>query len=1417
MLKKIGIALAVVVVVLVGAVLLVPRFIDWNDYKPEIAAAVREATGRNLTIAGDIEVSVLPGAEFVATDVRFANAEGAEPENMATVARIEGAVALFPLIGGDLVVERLVIQEPVVALRIGEDGQANWTFSPAAQETAASEPAASGEGSPVSDVRLDDVRIVGGVVTFVDARTGQEIEARDIAVAAALPNLSEPLAITGSMTLNGEPVSLEFDVATPADLMAGNRAAVTAMIDSQRLKMSYDGGVQREPVPGLDGTFDLDIPSAGELAAWLDRPLPEGQPDPGPVKAHAVFEADGGAVAIREATLEGESLQAQATGTLDISGDAPRLSLQVESGVLDFDRYLPQPTAAGATADAAPSPPRPQGDRDLLAEISDEPFDLSPLRNGAADVRVSVDGIKAAGYDVGKILFVATLGNGVLNAELQELALYGGGVTGSMNLDATGDTLAMSTSLDVAGVKTGELGAAATGGESPVTGTVSADLQLEGSGASPKALVGSLNGKLAVDLGGLDLGAAAPGAISGLKVDLDLPGIDSSPVLTGSVVYNKERVDFKATLDPLPAVVSGDRFAVDTQVTSKPLTASYAGAVLKEPVTGLDGTFQLSVPSVGRLASWLGTPLGPNQRDPGPLKARAVFAGEGGRVAIEQAVIEGDGLKAEASGSWAKEGDVTKLVLDAKAGVVDLDRYLPKQEGAAASQAANPGREGLLASIPNEPLDLSALRSLEADIDLALDGLKVSGQQIGKMAVAVDVNGGNLTAEIQQLALYGGSVQGRVSLEAGGSAPSYKAALDASNVDLGPALGAASGAEPPLQGSLTARLEAAGSGASPRGMVSATKAEVNGQASELTVAGEPPRRLEQVAFSAGIPGFDSPVNAEGSAVYDGEKVAVAVQADPLNKILGGQRFAVDLSVDSAPLKASYEGAVQQQPVPGLDGRMNVDIPAVGRLLAWLGQPLPSGQPEPGPLAVQAVLAADGATVALKEASIQGKALQASANATYDGSGEKPRIDARLDVQKADLDAYLPASAGGSSAPAQQAKGGGWSTEPLDLGMLSTANGNVEVNLNGVRYHGLDIQRGRVSSKLSNGVLNAGIASLKVAEGTVDGNVAVDGSGNAAAVDYDLTVSGVNARPLLRAFADTNRLSGRTEFNMKGSARGSSQKEMVSNLNGQGELRFFDGAIYGVNLAAVLRQVGTLGIQGGEEQKTDFAELGGTFNIRNGVFENRDLKMLAPLVRLNGGGTSNLPARTIDYRVEAKLVASLQGQGGEEALAGLPVPIQIGGTFDNPTYQVDWKSVFQAAAQDPERLKNMPADLLGAAQELGVNLKGLGGAGGLGDVLKSLPGGGGGANAPSGGSQPSLPLDPLKQLFGGKKSSGGTSGADPTQSGTDTTVAPQNAPATPENAPAEGAPAPQTTESPPAAPEPERKQDPLQQLKGLFGR
>ena len=58
--KKFLLGLLGVVIALVAAALVVPSFLDWNQYKAEIATLVESATGRKIDIRGDVSLAVLP-------------------------------------------------------------------------------------------------------------------------------------------------------------------------------------------------------------------------------------------------------------------------------------------------------------------------------------------------------------------------------------------------------------------------------------------------------------------------------------------------------------------------------------------------------------------------------------------------------------------------------------------------------------------------------------------------------------------------------------------------------------------------------------------------------------------------------------------------------------------------------------------------------------------------------------------------------------------------------------------------------------------------------------------------------------------------------------------------------------------------------------------------------------------------------------------------------------------------------------------------------------------------------------------------------------------------------------------------------------------------------------------------------------
>ncbi|MGH6949014.1 MAG: AsmA family protein, partial [Kiloniellales bacterium] len=299
--------------------------------------------------------------------------------------------------------------------------------------------------------------------------------------------------------------------------------------------------------------------------------------------------------------------------------------------------------------------------------------------------------------------------------------------------------------------------------------------------------------------------------------------------------------------------------------------------------------------------------------------------------------------------------------------------------------------------------------------------------------------------------------------------------------------------------------------------------------------------------------------------------------------------------------------------------------------------------------------------------------------------------------------YLPPEAEAESGGGQSAEpgsgGGGaesdWSDEPIDLAALKLADADLAFSAGAIKVRKIAIGKSVLTVKLNEGLLTADLSEMALYEGGGKGKVTLDGSKATPAVQANFDLADVQAQPLLRDAADMEKLLGTMNGKIAVTAQGKSQRELVSSLDGDGAITVLDGAIKGINIAAMLRSISVSALREGfsDSEQTDFAELSGTFQIADGIATNNDLKMDAPLLRLTGKGTVNLPERTIDYRLEPKAVASIEGQGGAEDLAGIMIPFRVAGPWSSPSFTPDIGGALKEQIKDPSKLKEKLKDLI----------------------------------------------------------------------------------------------------------------------------
>jgi AsmA protein len=284
----------------------------------------------------------------------------------------------------------------------------------------------------------------------------------------------------------------------------------------------------------------------------------------------------------------------------------------------------------------------------------------------------------------------------------------------------------------------------------------------------------------------------------------------------------------------------------------------------------------------------------------------------------------------------------------------------------------------------------------------------------------------------------------------------------------------------------------------------------------------------------------------------------------------------------------------------------------------------------------------------------------------------------LDIDQLNVDKYLPPK-GKEEKAAKEDK--------LDFSALKGLDIDGAIRIGALQVSKLKLAKLNAKLNIAGGRLDVAPLSVNLYEGTANGSLSLNASGNHLALKQNL--SGVSINPLMKDLADKDLLEGRGNVMLDVTSHGDSVTAMKKALGGTASLSLKDGAIKGINLAQSLRDLkGKLGAKQDATQqakagdKTDFSELTASLKIANGVAHNEDLAMKSPFLRLAGAGDIDIGGGQMNYLAKASVVANATGQGGAglEQLKGLTVPVRVTGPFESLSYKLELGSLVADAAK-----------------------------------------------------------------------------------------------------------------------------------------
>jgi uncharacterized protein involved in outer membrane biogenesis len=266
-------SLAVLVVLVVAGGSVVALSFDPDSLKPRIVAAVKQATGRDLTLNGRIRLGLSLQPTLVVQDVAFANPPGFSRPQMATLERLDVKLALIPLLSRRIEIASLVLEKPDIILETDAQGRPNWQFT---RESGPASPQAAAPGTrDATPIRISvaDVQIGNGMLTWRDDRTGQSEVFGLTSLRASAVSPQANLHVSMSATSNGAPFTLTGEFGPIARLLerdASDAWPVQAQLEVGGAKVAVDGSVA-QPLQGRGYRMKLtaNIPDLAALGPLL--------------------------------------------------------------------------------------------------------------------------------------------------------------------------------------------------------------------------------------------------------------------------------------------------------------------------------------------------------------------------------------------------------------------------------------------------------------------------------------------------------------------------------------------------------------------------------------------------------------------------------------------------------------------------------------------------------------------------------------------------------------------------------------------------------------------------------------------------------------------------------------------------------------------------------------------------------------------------------------------------------------------------------------------------------------------------------------------------------------------------------------------------------------------------------------------
>ncbi len=533
-LKILGFLLAGIIACVVLLLLGVALLVNPNDYKGRIAQQVKTTTGRDLTLTGDIKLSVFPWIALELGPASLGNPGGFGTEPFLSLQKAALRVKQLPHLRKELQVDRVEIDGLDLRLKRNAAGRGNWEGFGQIQAT--SQPLRkTGQASGTLD-ELGGVLIKHGRISFeaitvskLNVNIGNLSQHQAVPVKASFDLDTGPggnsmtfasaftvgsdmpakhyglagVTLSGNLKLKHDSRDLPWEfVANSVDLDMAGQTVKAPAFTAQAGPAQLSGSMSGEKIldaPTISGSFKLEPLVLREFLARIgvDVPATRDEHALSKLALSANFSFD--LKTLRLSQLDAQLDESRFRGSFAFTNpDTPASEFDLNVDRIDLDRYRP-PKSANATS-AQPPP-----------NTAMKPTNLPTSAVKALNTKgsFSIGSAMVSGMSLSNLKMGVNAGAGIVHLTPIQASLYGGRLSGDITYDVQQATPSLALEQEVSGVDMAALLKDSIKSDR-LSGRGNAHAKLAGLGRTTEALIRSLSGRVQVDL--------ADGSVAGIDL-----------------------------------------------------------------------------------------------------------------------------------------------------------------------------------------------------------------------------------------------------------------------------------------------------------------------------------------------------------------------------------------------------------------------------------------------------------------------------------------------------------------------------------------------------------------------------------------------------------------------------------------------------------------------------------------------------------------------------------------------------------------------------------------------------------------------------------------------------------------------------------------------------------------------------------